>query len=438
MNYRKIAEQIFISGVNSVIPGTLIKNHMTLSGTTLRISDKIFSLNEIRHIFITGAGKATAEMARATEDILGARITKGHIVVKYGHTCELKYINVTEAAHPVPDANGFFATNEIMKIANEASEDDLVICLLSGGGSALLADFPEGSLPEEMIQLNDLLVKCGATIQEMNVVRKHLSKVKGGGLTRAIYPATTVSLILSDVPGDSLDVIASGPTVPDPSSFSEAVDIINRYNIAASVPSAIMNYIKDGANGNQPETPKPGDNIFSKSYNILTGNNKMALESAAKKAVLLGLEVLMVDDKLQGDTINAAKYIVEKAISYRNRKRSDKPSCLLFGGETTIKVSGSGLGGRNQHLALSAATLLRDKPGITILSAGTDGNDGPTDAAGAVVDSNTIKDALLVNADPEIYLSEFDSYNFFQKTEGHIITGPTLTNVMDIVVVIVE
>jgi glycerate 2-kinase len=438
MDYRKIAEQIFMAGVNRVTPDRLIHNLMTLNETALNIGDHKFVLKKTSNIYIIGAGKATAEMARATEDILGSRITGGHIVVKYGHSCSLKYITVTEAGHPVPDKNGFMATGEILKIADKASEDDLVICLLSGGGSALLADFPEGSSPDEMIYLNNLLVKSGATIQEMNVIRKHLSKVKGGGLARTLCPSTIVSLILSDVLGDPLDAIASGPTVPDPSTFSESLAIIYRYKIEASVPSAIMNYLKDGVNGKQPETPKPGDPIFNKSHNILIGNNKMALEAARGEALRLCLEATIIDNNFQGDTAKASENVVGTALSFKRHKRSSKPACLLFGGETTLKVTGSGLGGRNQHFALSAAILLRNKPGITILSAGTDGTDGPTDSAGAIVDSDTCNHALLVNADPEKYLREFDSYNFFRITGGHIITSPTRTNVMDIIVVIVE
>lgn len=438
MNKRQTAIEIFLAGVERVKPDNLIKRCISINKNILQIEDLSFDLAAIKHIYVVGAGKATAEMARATEDILGSRITGGHIVVKYGHSCDLKYINVTEAGHPVPDEKGFFATGEILKIAAKASEDDLVISLLSGGGSALLADFPEGSSPDDMIYLNDLLVKSGATIQEMNTIRKHLSKVKGGGLARTLFPATTVSLILSDVLGDPLDVIASGPTVPDPSTFSEALAIISRYNIEASFPSTIMNYLKDGANGNKTETPKPEDAIFNKSFNILIGNNKMALESAAEKAVSLGFEALVVNDKLQGNTLKASEYIVEKAISFRNQKRSIKSTCLLFGGETTIKVTGGGIGGRNQHLALSAAMLLRNNPGITILSAGTDGNDGPTDAAGAVVDSDTFNHAFSMNVIPENYLKDFDSHEFFKKAGGHIITGPTRTNVMDMVVVIIE
>ncbi len=438
MNYRKIAEQIFLAGVYSVSPDRLIHNQIKLTGTTLSIGKQVFSPDKTKGIYLIGAGKATAGMALATEEILGSMIKGGHIVVKYDHSGCLNYIDVTEAGHPVPDKNGFMGTRKILDIAEKVSEDDLVICLLSGGGSALLADFPEGSSLEEIIYFNDILVKSGATIQEINVIRKHLSKVKGGGLARVLFPATTFNLILSDVLGDPLDSIASGPTVPDPSTFYEALSILKKYNISSSVPARIMNYLKEGVAGLQPETPKPGDPVFKNSFNILIGNNKMALEAGAEKAASLGFEASIIDDRLQGDSLKASEYIFETSVRYRQNKLSGKPACLLFGGETTLKVTGNGLGGRNQHLALSAAMLLRNNPGITILSAGTDGNDGPTDAAGAVVDSETLKGISSKNINPEKYLMEFDSYNFFKLAGGHIITGPTRTNVIDMVVVIIE
>ena len=246
-----------------------------------------------------------------------------------------------------------------------------------------------------------------------------------------------LALYSSDVLGDPLDAIASGPTVPDPSTFAETLEIIKQYKIATSVPSGLLSYLKDGEAGNHPETPKPGDPIFKKSHNILIGNNKLALEAGAEKAASLGFEVSIVDDKLQGNSLKAAQYIVENAVSFRKQKKSVKPACLLFGGETTLKVTGSGLGGRNQHLALLCSTMLNDHPGITILSAGTDGNDGPTDAAGAVVDSETLSNSLAKDIDPSKYLLDFDSYNFFKVAGGHIITGPTRTNVMDLIVVLI-
>ena len=438
MNRRTIAEQIFLAGVESVLPENLITKEMALKDNCLVIGHLNFSLELIDNIYVIGAGKASAMMAVEAEKILGSRITEGHIVVKYGHSSELKYISVTEAGHPVPDSNGFKATRAIMEIAGMAKRNDLVVCLLSGGGSALLPDFPEGSSPEEMIKLNDLLINSGACIKEINAVRKHLSIVKGGQLARAVCPATLVSLILSDVPGDLLDVIASGPTAPDPTTYQQALDVLDKYDLTASVPVGILKYLKEGVAGKRPETPKPGDHVFEKTYNHLIGTNRLALEAAKQKASEFNINAVIIDDQLQGDTSSVAEYIVETSLKFKVDKNEVKPVCLLFGGETTVKMTGRGLGGRNQHLALLCAILLQNHPGITILSAGTDGTDGPTDAAGAVVDSDTVTGALSKNIDPAKYIRDFDSYHFFKKASGQIITGPTMTNVMDIIVVIVE
>jgi hydroxypyruvate reductase/glycerate 2-kinase len=438
MNKRTIAEQIFLAGIDSVLPERLITKSMELKNNNLTISHLNFSLKEIENIYIIGAGKASAMMGAEVEKILGNRITEGHIVVKYGYSCKLKYIKVSEAGHPVPDSNGFKSTKAILKIAGKANRNDLVICLLSGGGSALLPDFPEDSSPEEMIRANDLLINSGACIKEINAVRKHLSIVKGGQLAMAVCPATLVSLILSDVPGDPLDVIASGPTTPDPTTFKQALAVLEKFNLTKSVSEEILKYLHEGETGKRPETPKPGDQVFEKTYNILIGTNRLALEAACRKALEFNINPLIIDDQLQGDTTTVAEYLVETSLKFQDDKSEVKPVCLLFGGETTVKMTGNGLGGRNQHLALQCAPNLQNHPGIIILSAGTDGTDGPTDAAGAVVDSDTLPSAISKNIDPEKYIREFDSYHFFKKTGGHIITGPTMTNVMDLIVVIVE
>ena len=438
MNNREKAEQIFISGVRSVMADKLINGIMSLSGSVLRIGELSFSLENIGNIFVIGAGKASAAMGHHVENILGNLITEGHIIVKYQHSVKLKKIKVTEAGHPVPDLNGFRASEDILRIAHQATENDLVICLISGGGSALMADLPEGCLPEEIIIVNNLLIRSGATINEINTVRKHLSQIKGGQLTKAVWPATLVSLILSDVTGNPLEVIASGPTVPDTSTFGDALQILEKYQLIYDVTSGILNYLKEGAEGIIPETPKPGDPVFAKTFNILAGTNLTALEGAKKCANDLGFNTFIIESELQGDVENVSRAIVDAALYYKNNIEIRKPFCLLYGGETTIKVTGEGLGGRNQHLALSAALKIQNLPGITILSAGTDGNDGPTNAAGAVVDSETMLVSSSLKLDPEIFLREFDSFNFFRKTGGHIITGPTFTNVMDLAVVIVE
>lgn len=438
MDGKTFAEQIFRAAVHSVLPEELIRNEVNLQGSTLYISGVPIPLDNLNAIYVIGAGKASANMAKEIETIIGEKITGGHIIVKYGHGCDLKFIDISEAGHPVPDNNGYVATQKIIGIASRAKEHDLVICLLSGGGSALLTDIPADATIDDIIIANDLLLKSGAHIKEINTIRKHLSKVKGGQLAKTVYPATLVSLILSDVIGDSPDTIASGPTAPDTTSFKDALAIIGKYDLESKFPEILVNHLEKGALGDYDETPKPGDVVFENTRNIIIGSNKIALEAASQKAIELGISPLTITSEMQGETTDIAGCLVAIAITFQTDANIKKPCCLLFGGETTIKVSGDGSGGRNQHLALYAASLLKGKNGITLLSAGTDGTDGPTAAAGAVVDTKTFGQALTHGMDIDNYLQNFDSFHFFENAGGHIITGPTMTNVMDMVVIIIE
>ncbi len=438
MRNRDNALRIFLAGVRGVLPEKLVTDVLQLKGQVLVAGNHEVSLEGIEKILVIGAGKASAAMGHYVECILGDRISGGHIVVKYGHSCTLKKIRVTEAGHPVPDENGFMAAREIKKIASDASANDLVICLISGGASALLSDLPEGLIPEELYIVNNLLIRSGATINEINCVRKHLSSIKGGQLVRTIRPARLITLIISDVIGNHLDVIGSGPTVPNSTTFADALGVIEKYNLTDDVTRGVMNYLRDGYAGYHPDTPKPGNLIFEGTMNIIAGTNQAALRACKNEAVKLGYRSYIIDAALEDDVETACESIINTALSFRNNQDIPKPACLLYGGETSVRVTGSGTGGRNQHLALSAAIKLRDIPGITVLSAGTDGTDGPTDAAGAVADSGTMARALSMNEDPISYLAGFDSFNFFRKVGGLITTGPTFTNVMDIVVVIVE
>ncbi len=438
MNNQESARQIFLAGIKGVLPGRLINELISLRGSVLKIGYMSYDLDRLHNIYVVGAGKASAAMSHYLESILKDRVTQGYVVTKYGHSCKLRYINVAEAGHPVPDVNSYKAAEEILKLVSGAGENDLVICLWSGGGSSLLADHPENSSQEDMALLNDVLVKCGADIGEMNAVRKHLSKVKGGQLATHIAPASFVSILLSDVIGDPADIIASGPTVPDNSTFTDALRVIEKYNLAESLPYSLVNYVREGVNGMNPETPKPGNEIFRKSALFFAGNNKTALHCAKAEAEIRGYETFIITDSLKGDTEAACSYIISEINNKLSENDLKKRICLLFGGETTVKVTGDGSGGRNQHLALVTALRTKDIPGITFLSGGTDGNDGNTDAAGAVIDSETIRKALENNIDPEAYLRNFDSYNFFKSTGGLIFTGPTLTNVMDLIVAIID
>jgi glycerate-2-kinase len=301
-----------------------------------------------------------------------------------------------------------------------------------------MPDFPPGSSPEEISLINELLINCGASISEINTVRKHLSLVKGGQLARAVYPATMVNLMISDVPGDQPDIIASGPACADPSAYKDALDIIEKYKLRESAPASIIACLEDGTEGKSPETPKPGDPVFERTYNILIGNNRMALEAAAGKALKFKIKTKISEDLIHSDVAEVAGKIWKTSLNIQADKDEIKPICLLFGGEPTVKMTGSGKGGRNQHLALLLAQMLAGHPGITILCAGTDGTDGTSDAAGAVVDSFTLPAAVIQNIDCVKYIQNFDSYNFFKKAGGHIITGPTTTNVMDMIVVLIR
>jgi glycerate-2-kinase len=438
MEGKKLAEEIFLAAIEAVKPSALISKFLSCSSGEISAGGYSFASGSTDNIYVIGAGKASAAMAAEAEHILGEHIRGGHVVVKYGHSVPTSRVSVTEAGHPVPDSNGFAATRAIAEIAGNAGVNDLVICLLSGGGSALLADKPDNVSEEEMMRVNDLLVRSGADIAEINTVRKHLSGIKGGRLASKVWPAKLINLMLSDVPGDSPEVIASGPTYPDSTTFADSMIVISKYGIHNELPVSVLAWLLMGVEGLIPESPKPGDPVFENVHNILLGNNRTALDSAVIKAGDSGFRTVITRDDMKGDTTEYAKTIVQAAIDLQSDKGIEKPACLLFGGETTLKVSGKGKGGRNQHLALKCALELTGTNGITILAAGTDGTDGPTDAAGAIVDGGTVVNATEKNISAENHLKEYDSYNFFSLSGGHIKTGPTLTNVMDIVVAIIE
>ena len=432
MDQKQEAVDIFVSGVESVKPGNLIRHYVSIDNDSLWMNGILFDLPAIKNIYVIGFGKASAAMAQALESILESKITAGCIITKYGHSVPLKYTEVIEAGHPIPDENGIQGTKRILSIVNNAGKDDLVICLISGGGSALLADVPEGCTLDDLKLLNDILLKAGANITEMNCIRKHLSKVKGGLLSKAVYPARLVSLIISDVIGDPLDVIASGTTAPDPTTFAEAVSILEKYKIADIIPDKMYRFLLDGLENKHPETLKESDEILLRTSNMIVGTNVLALKTAKEKAESVGYKTQIITNSLGGDVTDVAAYIVEKV------KSADKNSCLLFAGEPTVKVTGTGLGGRNQHLALIIAGLLKGMSGTTILVAGTDGSDGPTDAAGAVVDTSTWMNASKLDLNMEQYIRNNDAYHFFEQEGGLIITGPTQTNVMDLMIALIH
>jgi len=435
---RKDAVEIFYKAIKAVHPGAAIKRHCNYDGKTLFIGHHSYHLARYKNLYILGAGKATAPMAAAIENMIDEKITGGIITVKYGYVADLKRINLIEAGHPIPDENGIRGASAILNLAKNVKEDDLILCLISGGGSALLPFPCDGLTLKNKQDTIKILLSCGATIHEINTIRKHISKIKGGRLAQAVYPATLVTLILSDVVGDDLDVIASGPTVPDSSSFYDCKNIFHRYNIIDKIPKNILNHIESGISGKIDETPKPHNPVFDRTYNLIIGSNVDSLISAKEKAESLGYNVLILSSMIEGETRFIAQ--VHGAIAREIIKTGNPlplPACILSGGETTVTISGNGLGGRNQEFALSASIDISGKKNIVMLSGGTDGTDGPTDAAGAFSDTFTLKRAEKMGLDPYRFLANNDSYHFFQKLGDLFITGPTNTNVMDLRIVLV-
>ena len=422
---RKDAEAIFRAALEAVDPYRCVRS--SLEGMDLR-----------GRTFVVGMGKASVQMAKAAEDILGDRIEEGLVVTKYGHGGKLRRIKVLEAGHPVPDQAGTRAAEEILKVALRAGEEDILLCLISGGGSALTPLPPEGITLEEKRRTTELLLRCGARIEELNAVRKHLSRIKGGQLAEAANPARVVSLVLSDVVGDPLEVIASGPTVPDPTTFEDCILIARKYGIWEELPSSVRMRFEMGAKGILPETPKPGDPAFSSCKNTIVGNNRTALEAARREAEVRGYKALLLTSFLQGEAREVGRALASVVKEVRKSGEPvEPPACLLCGGETTVTVRGKGKGGRNQELALAMVGELAGLEGVLVLSAGTDGTDGPTDAAGAFVDGGTLKRARKLGLEPEDYLRENDSYNFFRALGDLFVTGPTGTNVMDLQIALI-
>ena len=433
------ALEIFRAALRAVEPVDAILKHVRMEGESLLIGERRLELSKFDRILVVGAGKADAPMAQAVESLLGDRVSDGIIVVKDGHGLPLQRVRVHEASHPVPDERGLGGAEEILSLVSGAGERDLVICLISGGGSALLVGPAEGVTLKDKQQVTQLLLACGASIHEINTVRKHLSRVKGGGLAHAAHPATLVSLILSDVIGDDLDTIASGPTVPDSTTFGEAGQILKKYGIWDQVPGSVRMVVEKGVNGEIAETPKPGDPSFQRDVWELVGTNLQALKAARKEAESLGYRTMILSGMMEGETREVAKAhaaIAKEVLSSENPLAL--PACILSGGETTVTLQGDGKGGRNTEFALASAIALEGVENVVVLSGGTDGTDGPTDAAGAIVDGLTVSQAREKHLDPNNYLRRNDSYTFFETLGGLVITGPTRTNVMDVCVMLLR
>lgn len=429
------ALRIFRAALDASDPAKAILERLKLSNSTLIAGRRRYRLKDFRNIYVVGAGKATAKMAQAVERLLGKRITSGFINVKYGHSARLRRIETNECGHPIPDDRGVEGAQRIAEIARDAGAGDLILCLISGGASALLPlPAPPVGL-KEIQETTKLLLKCGANIHELNCIRKHMSLVKGGQLAKLAHPAMLLTLILSDVIGDDLDTIGSGPTVPDRSTFAQAREILHRYGNWKNLPQPV----RDRLSLDKPETPKPGDKIFNEVQNLIVGSNRQAVDAAAQEAKKLGYHALVLSTFVEGESRDVA--IVHAAIAKEIRSSGrplKPPACIISGGETTVTIHGQGLGGRNQEFTLAAAQQIDGLENVIILSGGTDGTDGPTDAAGALADGTTIARAKTAGLDAAKVLANNDSYHFFDRLGDLIKTGPTGTNVADVRIILVR
>ncbi len=442
MKLKKLHEDalnIFNAGIKAVDPANAVKRYLTRQDDRLEIQGQTYDLSNYENIYVIGMGKASAAMAQAVEELIGDRLKAGVLNVKYGHTVPLKIVRVNEARHPVPDEAGLSGTRQIIDMLRQTGEKDLVFCLISGGGSALLPCPVEGVTLEDKQLVTKALLECGATIHEINALRKHISQVKGGRLATLAYPSTMISFILSDVIGDDLDSIASGPTAPDTSTFSDSLYILEKHKIKHRVPSAVIEFLEKGVRGDVEETPKAHDPVFRHVRNVIIGSNIQAVTASRQKAEELGYNTLLLSTFIEGETKDVAKVhaaIAREIINSGNPV--ERPACVISGGETTVTIRGEGLGGRNQEFALAAGIDIDGLEKVLILSGGTDGTDGPTDAAGAIADGTTMERARKLGLDAELYISENNSYHFFKQLGDLIITGPTFTNVMDLRLIIVS
>lgn len=431
---RSDARRLFDAAVKRVDPYEAVKRFVAGSDGRL-----IPPLHSFEHVYVIGGGKASAPMARAIEEVLGDKISGGLIVVKYGFSEPLKYLEIMEAAHPLPDHRGEEGARRILEILEKAGEGDLIISLISGGGSALLP-LPAGSITlADKQSVTKMLLESGASIGEINAVRKHISGSKGGQMARAAFPAATVNLMLSDVVGDRLDVIASGPFVADTSTFQDARAILEKYGLEA-VPLSVREHLERGVRKEGEETPKPGDAVFEKVRNFVIGSNILALDAAEQEAQRLGYNTLVLSSMVEGETREVAHVhtAVAKEIMATGRP-IPHPACIITGGETTVTIRGKGFGGRNLEFCLSAAIDISDLPSrVVVASGGTDGNDGPTDAAGGIVDSLTCTRGRKKGLNAAEYLDNNDAYRYLEKTGDLLMTGPTKTNVMDVRLVLVR
>jgi hydroxypyruvate reductase len=422
-----------------VDPFAAVQRSLAVEAGILRVDGRAYTLDDYAQILIVGAGKAGAPMAQAVEARLGDRVKRGLVVVKRDHGGPTQVVRLVEASHPVPDEDGAAAGQAILEMAQAAGEDDLIIALLSGGGSALLTAPAEGISLADLQGMSQLLLASGASINEINALRKHASQVKGGQLAQAAAPATLLTLVLSDVVGSPLDVIASGPTVPDSSTWADAWAVVEKYSLAERLPASIRHRLQAGLAGQIPDTPKPGDPLFERAQTVIVGDNRMAALAALKRAQDLGYHSLLLSTYVEGEAQEVGRLLAGLGREVQASSHPvPAPACLILGGESTVTLGEDpGRGGRNQELALAAALALEGSQGITVISLATDGTDGPTDSAGGLVDGATVQRGRDLGLDAADFLRRHDAYPFLEATHDLLRTGPTRTNVNDLMVVVV-
>jgi len=432
MNLKQTAREIFSEALRAVLPEAMIREALKIEGNELIVGDRRYGQEPGRKLFVFGSGKASAGMAKAVTEILGDRVAGGLVVSSY--EAELDRIDVVVGAHPVPDARSVHAAERLMSALSGLSEEDFFIYLLSGGSSALIEKPISPLTLQDLQEMSRMLLAAGVPIDEMNAVRKHLSLVKGGRLG-AMTKARGVVLVLSDVIGDDLETIGSAPLYKDRSTIEDVRDILARYGLWEKAPAALRVLMEQGPAGKMEETPKAANPGID---HVVVGSNRKALRRAKEKALSLGLEAHLVTDRLKGEAREAAKSIVAMGRKFlASRMPEQPPLCLLFGGETTVTLRGNGKGGRNQELCLAALREIRDQGGLLLLCAGTDGIDGSSEAAGALVDASVWTRAREMNLSLDDFLDRNDSSSFLERTGGVIVTGPTGTNVMDISILLV-
>lgn len=432
--------RVLAAALDAVDPGVALRRWLRREGSLLECAGRAYDLDNFQHVWIVGAGKAGYPMTQAAADLLAGRVSGGLVITKDGHAPALHLpggVVLREASHPLPDPRGAAAAREIASLLQGCGQHDLVICLISGGGSALMPAPVEGVSLADLQQVTGSLLACGADIQQINTIRKHLDRLKGGGLARLASPAALLTLVLSDVIGDPLEAIASGPTVPDPGTFADALAILDSYRLRPGLPPAVRTRLEAGARGEVAETPKPGDPAFARVQNVVISSNIQAARAGLAQAQVESFQSLLLTTSLQGEARQAGRFLAAIARQvHASGEPLPRPACLIAGGETTVTLvpagGAPGLGGRNQELALGAVQDLAGLPSAFLIALASDGGDGPTDAAGAVVSGETAARAQAKGLNPQAFLARNDAYHFFAPLGDLLLPGPTQTNVNDL------